>query len=140
LNGSLILSCFHAKTGAPVWRKDLVREFGGHNIRWQNAASTLLEGNLLFVCAGGLGQSLLCFDKRTGLVVWKGQSDAMTHATPVVTTILGHRQVIFFTQSGLVSVVPGTGHVLWRYKFPYAISTAASPVVDGAIVYCSAGY
>jgi outer membrane protein assembly factor BamB len=30
--------------------------------------------------------------------------------------------------------------VLWRYKFPYATSTAASPVVAGTIVYCSAGY
>jgi outer membrane protein assembly factor BamB len=64
----------------------------------------------------------------------------MTHATPVAATILGHRQVIFFTQSGLVSVVPGTGQVLWRYSFPYRTSTAASPVVGGDIVYCSAGY
>jgi hypothetical protein len=64
----------------------------------------------------------------------------MTHATPVVATILGHRQVIFFTQSGLVSVVPGTGQVLWRYNFPYSISTAASPVVGGDTVFCSAGY
>ena len=56
------------------------------------------------------------------------QSDPMTHATPVVGTILGERQAIFFTQKGLVSVVPKTGKVLWRYAFPYSVSTAASPV------------
>lgn len=140
LSGSLNLVCLDAQSGKPVWKKDLVREYGARNIRWQNAASPVLEGNLIFVCAGGQGQSLLCFHKATGALVWKVQNDAMTHATPVVTTILGHRQVIFFTQSGLVSVVPGTGQVLWRHAFPYSTSTAASPVVGEDIVYCSAGY
>ena len=140
LSAALGLFCLDAANGKVVWKKDLAREHGASNIRWQNAASPVLEGNLLFVCGGGAGQSLLCFHKATGAVVWKGQSDAFTHATPIVTTILGHRQVIFFTQSGLVSVVPGTGQLLWRHPFPYRTSTAASPVVGGDIVYCSAGY
>ena len=140
LSAALVLFCLDARNGEILWKKDLVGEYGAKNITWQNAASPLLEGNLLFICAGGSGQSLLCFHKSAGALVWKGQSDAMTHATPVAATIHGHRQVIFFTQSGLVSVVPGTGDVLWRYKFPYKTSTAASPVVGGDIVFCSAGY
>jgi outer membrane protein assembly factor BamB len=64
----------------------------------------------------------------------------MTHASPVAANILGTRQVIFFTQSGLVSVAPKSGEVLWRHKFRYNVSTAASPIVGGDIVYCSAGY
>jgi outer membrane protein assembly factor BamB len=140
MSAGLVLFCLEAERGAVVWKKDLVKEHGARNIPWQNAASPVLDGNLLFVCAGGPGQSLLCFHKVTGGLVWKGENDAMTHATPVVATILGHRQVLFFTQSGLVSVVPGTGQILWRYSFPYQTSTAASPVVGGDIVFCSAGY
>lgn len=140
LSAPLVLFCLDAQDGKVVWKKDLVKEYGARNIRWQNAASPLLEGNLIFICAGGSGQSLLCFHKATGALVWKGQSDAMTHVTPVAATILGNRQIIFFTQSGLVSVVPGTGQVLWRHNFPYQTSTAASPVVGGDIVFCSAGY
>jgi outer membrane protein assembly factor BamB len=64
----------------------------------------------------------------------------MTHATPVGSTILGQRQIIFFVQSGLLAVEPKTGKELWRYSFPFRVSTAASPVVGGDIVYCSAGY
>src|SRR6185369_4169875 len=30
--------------------------------------------------------------------------------------------------------------VLWRYPFKYNVSTAASPIIAGDIVYCSAGY
>jgi outer membrane protein assembly factor BamB len=140
LTAPLVLFCLNAQDGKVVWKKDLVKEHSARNIRWQNAASPLLEGNLVFVCSGGANQSLLCFHKATGALVWKGQSDAMTHATPVAATIHGHRQVIYFTQSGLVSVVPGTGQVLWRYSFPYQTSTAASPVVGDDTVFCSAGY
>jgi len=57
-----------------------------------------------------------------------------------VATIHGVRQVIFFTQSGLVALEAATGTRLWHYAFPYRVSTAASPVVGGDIVYCSAGY
>ena len=49
-------------------------------------------------------------------------------------------QVIFFCQSGLVSLLPKSGKELWRQEFPYKVSTAASPVVAGDLVYCSAGY
>jgi hypothetical protein len=64
----------------------------------------------------------------------------MTQSTPVAATLLGQRQIIFFTQSGLVSVVPQTGAVLWRFPFRFSVSAAISPVVSGDMVYCSAGY
>lgn len=140
LTAPLVLFCLDAKDGSVVWKKDLVKEHAAKNIRWQNAASPLLDGDSIFVCAGGPEQALLCFDKATGAVRWKGESDVMTHATPILATIHGQRQVIFFTQSGLVSVAPKDGKVLWRHKFPYNVSTAASPVVGGDIVFCAAGY
>ena len=140
LSGKLVLSCLDAKTGAKVWAADLIKDHAGRNITWQNAASPLIDGNAVYVAGGGAGQSLIAFDKKTGAVLWKGQDDKMTHATPVAATILGVRQIIFFTQTGLVSLNPKDGEVLWRYGFKYNVSTAASPVVAGDMVYCSAGY
>ncbi|MDB6110276.1 MAG: outer rane biosis protein [Pedosphaera sp.] len=140
LSSRLVLKCLEAGSGKEVWAKDLMKEHGGRNITWQSAASPLIDGDLVFVMGGGPGQSLLAFDKTDGHLVWKGEDDKMTHSTPVATTILGTRQVIFFTQSGLVSVEPKTGAVLWRHPFKYATSTAMSPIVSGDMVYCSAGY
>jgi outer membrane protein assembly factor BamB len=140
LDARLGLTCLDAKTGKSIWTRDLAREHDAKNISWQSAASPLVDGDLIFVAGGGPGQALLGIDKKNGHVVWKGQDDKMTHATPVAATIHGTRQVIFFTQSGLVSVAPSTGTVLWRHPFPYRTSTAASPVVAGDVVYCSAGY
>src|SRR5262249_49763622 len=88
----------------------------------------------------GEGKSLLAFDAADGALRWSRGDEKPTHATPIAATILGVRQAIYFLQSGLVSVVPETGVELWRTEFPYRTSTAASPVVSGDIVYCSAGY
>ena len=140
LSGQLVLQACDAATGKEAWKKDLIAEFAGRNIQWQNAASPLLEGGLLYVAGGGAGASLLAFNAADGAVVWQAFDEKMTHATPIAATILGQRQVIFFVQSGLVAVEPKTGQELWRYAFNYSTSTAASPVVVGDIVYCSAGY
>ena len=55
-------------------------------------------------------------------------------------TIGGLRQIIFMMQSGLVSLESATGKELWRFGFPYRTATACSPVVEGDIVFCTAGY
>jgi outer membrane protein assembly factor BamB len=139
-SGKLVVTCFDAKTGGVVWRQDLMKSFNGRNISWQNAASPVVEGNLVLVAGGGAGESLIAFNKTDGKVVWKAFDETMTHATPTPATIHGQRQVIFFLKSGLLAVEPKTGRELWRYTFPFNVSTAASPVVAGDVVYCSAGY
>lgn len=141
----LKLVCFAAADGKILWQRDIQAEFNGQNNtagikQWGNAASPLLEGDLVLAAGGGAGQSILAFHKISGEVVWKRHNEKITHATATPATIHGTRQVVFFMQSGLVSIEPKSGDVLWRYPFPWNVSTASSPVVSGDIVYCSAGY
>ncbi len=140
LDARLGLHALDAMTGKPWWTRDLVKEHGAQVISWQSAASPVVDGEKIFVLGGGPGQSLLAFRKADGGVAWKGETEKPTHATPVVATIHGQRQVIFFAQSGLVACDAATGRVLWRHPHRYSTSTAASPVVAGDIVFCSAGY
>jgi outer membrane protein assembly factor BamB len=140
LSSQLQLKAFEAATGKPLWSRDLLKEHHGRNIQWQNAASPLVDEGLIFVAGGGPGESLLAINPKDGEVVWKGFDEKITHATPVAATILGQHQIVFFLQSGLLAVEPKTGKQLWRYAFDYKISSAASPVVWGDVVYCSAGY
>ncbi len=136
----LLLQCLDAKDGRVVWSKDILTEHAGRNIRWQSAASPVVDGKRVFIPGGGPGESLLAFDTKSGAVVWKAQDDSMTHATPVIATLGGVRQLVCFMQKGLLSVDLATGKALWNYPFKYVTSTAASPVVCGDFVYCSAGY
>ncbi len=140
LDAFLVVHCLDLANGSQVWKRDLVAENGARNIRWQNAASPLVDGDRVYVAGGGKRQALLALDKTDGKVIWSGEDDQITHATPVLGEALGVKQVVFFTQQGLVAVTPDKGEVLWRYAFPYNVSTAASPVIWRDIVYCSAGY
>lgn len=140
LSSYLQLHCFEAETGAAVWSKDLRNQYGGVVLPWQNAASPLLEADLVLVNVNGPQNKIIAVHASDGTRAWIGPLDALTQATPVLATIHGVRHAIFFTQSGLVAVDPATGTELWRFAVAYNTSTAASPVVLGDVVYCSAAY
>ena len=104
LTPDLVARCLDAETGRLIWKRDLMKQHHGRNIHWKSAASVAVDGDLVFVAGGGPGESLLGLNKDTGAVVWKTGDERITHSTPVVATIHDQRQVIFFLQSGLVSV------------------------------------
>jgi outer membrane protein assembly factor BamB len=138
LSSYLKLVCLNVATGAEVWSKDLGVEYGGLLIPWENAASPIIVDGLVMVNGNGPGQRLLAFHLEDGTLAWKGHDDGMTHATPVTADFDGTQQVIFFAQSGLVAVAPGTGDVLWRHPLNYNdVSVAASPVVEGNRIFAS---
>lgn len=139
-SANLALVCFDAKTGKQLWKHDLVKEFGGTVIHWNNAASPVIANGLVFMAGGGKGRSLLAFDQQTGRVVWKVGTEQITHSSPTIATIAGVPQVVFFVKSGLVSVEQKTGKILWRQPFRFNVSTAMTPLICGDIAYCSAGY
>jgi outer membrane protein assembly factor BamB len=143
------LACLNAADGGVIWQKDLAAEHGAQNRnnntieKWGNAMSPLVLGDLVMVSGGGAGQAFLAFNKSDGKLAWKTGDEKVTHATPTPATIHGVEQVIFFVQSGLVSLRVSDGKELWRFGFPFKTSTASSPIVGGKagdVVYCSAGY
>ena len=140
LDGRLTLHCLDAKNGKAKWNVNLIKKHNAQPIRWQNAATPIIDGDMLFICGGGKNQSLLGINKNTGETIWSEESDQMTHASPIVANIHNERQVIFLTQKGMVACNTKNGKVLWRAEHPFKISTAASPIVENNIVYCSAGY
>ncbi|MSU35072.1 MAG: alcohol dehydrogenase [Pedosphaera sp.] len=138
----LRLFCLCANTGDVVWNRDFISEFSGTDvIPWQNAASPLIVGDLIFLNSNVANQCLMAVRKSDGVTEWSGQTDTMTHATPVYATVAGTPQVVFQTLRGLVGVTPETGAVLWRYGFaPSSTSTASTPIVADDYVYGSSAY
>ncbi len=142
LSSYLKLYRLNATNGAVIWSTNLVSGFGGSVIPWQNAASPVIEDGLVFVNANAITQSLMAFNATNGSLVWRSQNEGMTHSTPVLTTLHGVRQLIWATQTGLVSVNPKTGELLWKssYPFGYSVSLGASPVVHQDYVFITANY
>lgn len=143
----LNLICVNTETGKLVWSHDLVKEFGGKSQissrdiqAWGNAASPVIDSKNVLVYGGGNGQTFIAFDKETGKVAWKTGNEQITHASPAVATILGVRQIIYFTKFGLVSLATADGKELWRYPFKFSTAAASTPVVGDDMVYVTGGY
>src|SRR5260221_6620844 len=69
-SADMILQCLDAESGKPVWKKDIIKEFGGKNIGWKSAQSPVIDGDLVYVAGGCAEQSMLAFNKKfreTGL-------------------------------------------------------------------------
>ena len=141
----LHLLCLNFTNGSVVWSNDLVAAYGASTIPWDNAASACLDNDLIFVNLNTAndGQNLAAFRTADGGLAWGAQDDGVTHTTPVIATMYGVRQVLFATQTGIVSLNRTNGAFLWKFTYPfYPISTSmgASPGVYSNILYCTAAY
>jgi outer membrane protein assembly factor BamB len=137
-----MVHCLKLANGEMVWRHNLAEEFHGPVPHWGVSFSALVEGDLVFANPGGPnGNSLVAFNKINGDVAWKSLDDPPAYSSPVAVTIEGKRQIIFFTQTGLVSVSPPDGLLLWRFpwitKFDANIAT---PIIVGNYVFISSNY
>ena len=148
------LACLDLATGKELWSHPVHVDFGRRPMQWGNTVSPVVVDDVVIVTTNELNRNakdnkhptkgIVAYNKVTGELAWSQDDARGTHATPTVATILGKKQVICFMQSGLVSVEPKTGEVLWAFEYTYnKTSVAASPVVggkNGDIVYCSSGY
>lgn len=141
----LKLACLNSANGQILWQHDIEKEYGGQTDQraissWGSAASPIVEGDLVIVQGGGAGQHYLAFNKDSGNLTWKSETEILTQSTPVAATIGGVRQVIFLQQSGLVSIDPKSGKTLWKQPYQSATAIAPSPVVFEDMIYVSIGY
>ena len=119
----MTLHCLKASDGTLIWKQDITKDFAGRNIRWRNATCPIIVGDKVIVGGGGAGQSFLAFNKLDGKVVWKSGDETITHATPTLARVGGKQQIVFLTQSGLVSldVVNGEEALAWRVSIQHLV-------------------
>ena len=91
----------------------------------------------------GLDSGLVAFELETGREVWRASDQLASYSTPVRATIGGRERILAWMRDDLVSVEPGTGRVLdrfrWRSDELFSV-VAASPVVAGDRVLLSECY
>ncbi len=136
-----LVVCVNLKDkGKEVWRKDMVKDLGGHvdpvggggPEGWGYAGSPLVDGDQVIVTPGGEKGLLAALDKKTGATKWQSKDvpvDA-TYSSPIVVEVGGVRQYIAMTGDGCVGVDAKTGGQLWRYKrvAPYNEIVAPTPI------------
>ena len=141
LGGNGDLSAIEAKSGKVIWSKNVLKDFGGSNIRWGISESPLVMGNKLLVNAGGPGASIVALNKSNGAVIWKSQSDEAGYSSAIPFEVNGATQVVFFTAERAVGLDPNDGKLLWDYARPSNnVANVATPIVRANRVFISSDY
>ncbi len=144
------LVCLRAASGAILWRKHLVRDFGGQlqSGRGYNE-SPLVDGERLICTPGGPEALLVALHKQTGAVLWKCRPPALGPAgrdgagfsSVVITEAAGRRQVVQLVGRGLVGVDAADGKFLWGYNaIANGTANIPTPVVRGDLIFSANGY
>ncbi|MDX2033824.1 MAG: PQQ-binding-like beta-propeller repeat protein [Blastocatellia bacterium] len=137
------LACLRFRDGSRVWSKNILKEFGGENIRWLISESPLVDGNRVIVSPGGKGAGIVALDKMNGSLVWKAGelSEDAGYSSCIAADIGGVRTIMNFTSTAGVGVRASDGKLMWRYDRPAnGTANCATPVFADNKVFFSSGY
>ncbi len=137
------LACLNATTGARLWQRNILADFGGRQISWLISESPLVDGAHVIVTPGGPRAGMVALDKMTGKTVWQTQqlSDEAGYASPIAADVQGVRVYMTLNARAGVGVRASDGKLMWRHE-AVANDTAnvATPVFSDNKVFYSSNY
>lgn len=140
------LLCLNSATGALIWQKDYVKDYGLQPPVWGITSAPLVDGTRLIAIVGGQGEAkVIAFDKRTGKEVWKAlptDTRGPGYGQPVLIKAGGAQQLIVWHPSAVSSLDPATGKVNWEQAWNQKDSgmTVATPVQQGSRLFLTSFY
>lgn len=139
-----ILQAVDRATGKGLWRIDTQESFGVEKGFFGVASSPLVVGERVLLNIGGRdGAGVVAFDAATGKVSWQASDHGASYSSPVLRSLEGSRQAIFFTREGLLALDPDSGAVAqqlrWRARIKASVN-ASSPTLVGDRIFLSSSY
>ena len=129
--------------GTVVWQRNILKDFGGRQLRWLISESPLVDGPHLVVSPGGPGAGMVKLDKMTGQTVWeaKEMSAPAGYSSPIVADVQGVRTYMTFTANAGVGVRASDGKLMFSY--PNAannVANIATPIFSDNKVFFTSSY
>lgn len=146
--------CLSLKDLSTQWRTHFEKDFGvvfmgnkvleGAAIRRGHNGSAVIDGDQIIVPVGSTnGATFVSFDKLSGKVRWKSQTEETAYSSPVLATLAGQKQLVALTADSLMGVEAQQGRLLWRVPIKTAAKRhALTPVVlpEDRVVVASHSY
>lgn len=144
-----------AESGKELWRRSLVKDFGGGlmlaqgSYSWKFAESPLVDGDRVIVTPGAKDAALVALDRKTGKELWRtkipalGEAgmDGAAYSSVVVSEGAGVRQYVQLLGRGLIGVEAQSGRFLWGYnRVANKVANIPTSLVDGDTIFTSSGY
>ncbi|MBA4388292.1 MAG: polyvinylalcohol dehydrogenase, partial [Verrucomicrobia bacterium] len=142
LGGLGLLACHDITAdGKQLWKRDLVKEFGGGVPNWGYTESPLILDNMVIVTPGGK-TAIIALDKNTGKEIW--QSDAQAGANYSSAIVIKEKDAAIIAQGtgdGIFVVDAKDGKKIWSNPFSAKnTANAATPAYADGFLFWANGY
>jgi len=135
------LNCLDALTGEVFWTTNILTDAGVANIPWAMAGSPLITGAAVIAAPGG-NKGLIAYDRISGEPLWHNGNHPASYAAPILATLGGVEQILWFHGDGLSGHATDGGAQLWNFEWHNEpkINAAQPMVVDESNVMIGSGY
>jgi outer membrane protein assembly factor BamB len=141
LGATGILNALDARDGRVAWSRAAASDAegtpsmgGGGTVKvpdWGFSSSPLVVDDLVVVAMAG---QLVAYDLATGNPRWTGPKGGVSYSSPQLATIGGVAQVLLANGTGLTSVAPADGQLLWEHKWRGFPIVQPAITADGVLV------
>jgi outer membrane protein assembly factor BamB len=135
------LNCLDALTGNVLWATNILTDAGVANIPWAMAGSPLITGIAVITAPGG-SKGLIAYDRISGEPLWHNGNHPASYAAPMLATLGGVEQILWYHGDGLSGHAIDGGDQLWDFEWHNdpKINAAQPMVVDESNVIIGSGY
>ena len=110
-----ILNALDIGDGAVVWSRNAASDTNPSVPTWGFASSPFVVDDVVIVAVAG---ALVAYDLATGDPRWLGPDGGDGYSSPHLVTIDGVAQTLLMSGSGVTSVAPADGKLLWEHPWP----------------------
>lgn len=109
--------CIDRATGEPVWRRNILQDFGSRTPRWGASQAPYLWGELVIVAPQHEEAFVAAYRQDTGDLVWQSPGfGGVGYVSPVVTTLAGVEQAVMIAANrSTAGISVENGEILWTY-------------------------
>ena len=126
-----ILNALDARSGKLVWSRNVASETKTDVPGWGFSSSPLVIDDVVIVAADA---TLVGYDAVTGRPRWVGPVHHGSYSSPHRTTIDGVPQVLLLGGSGVTSLAPATGTLLWEHAWHGVAIVQPAVTSDGVVI------
>jgi outer membrane protein assembly factor BamB len=122
-----ILNALDARTGSVVWSRNAASDTSAAIPGWGFSSSPLVIDDLVIVAPSG---RLAAYDLSTGKLRWSTPPRGGSYSSPHAATLGGVAQVLLLAGTGIISVAPADGTLLWEHRWEGSGVSIVQPAVE----------
>jgi hypothetical protein len=131
-----IVNVLNESDGILIWSRNAADDTQVELPGWGFTSSPLVMDDMVVVAMAGI---LVAYDIHTGKPLWTGKNGGSGYSSPHYCNIGGTDQILLMCKTGVISVLPEDGSLLWEYVWPVGDRILQPVFIDGENLLLSSG-